>query len=57
MRAYLTDRPDLTRVALIRDCTDWLRIVPALNTAGLMKRRAIAAAVVDAVWPQQESKS
>ena len=57
MRAYTSQRPALTRVALIRDCTDWLRIVPALNTAGLMKRRAIAAAVVNAVWPQQESKS
>ena len=57
MRAYLSNRPDLTRVALIRDCTDLLRRVPDLRNAGLTERRAIAAAVVNAVWPQQESKS
>ncbi len=57
MRAYTSQRDDLTRVALIRECTDLLRRVPDLRNAGLTERRAIAAAVVNTVWPQQESTS
>lgn len=55
MSAYADARPDIARVALIRDLTDELAVqFPALRQAGHGKRREIAARVVDAALARQE---
>ena len=53
-RAYVADRPDLNRVALIRDLTDELRQLPILRNVGLAARREIAVRTVDGALKQTE---
>ncbi len=56
MRTYSDPRSDLTRVRLVRDATDSLRLVPELRNVGLAARREIAVRVVDAGLTNREGQ-
>lgn len=54
MRAYTEQRPDLTRVAMIRDLTDDMRRTVEGRSNGFGWCRTQAAASVDAALSQQQ---